>query len=68
MMMNKKLVINEKWCKGCVVCVAFCPKDVLEMKADKVVVKNESACIYCGLCELRCPDFAIHIEKEEGKK
>ena len=28
---NKKLVINPKWCKGCGICVAFCPKNALEL-------------------------------------
>ncbi|MCL2821811.1 MAG: 4Fe-4S binding protein [Firmicutes bacterium] len=62
--MSKKLVIKKEWCKGCAICSAFCPKQVLEIKAEKVVIANESACIYCSLCEQRCPDFAIWVEKE----
>jgi len=58
-------VINEKWCKGCGVCVALCPKKVLELKNNKVSVANEEACIRCRLCEYRCPDFAIFVK--EGK-
>lgn len=64
MVNNKKLVIEPKWCKGCGICVNFCPKDVLEVVHEKVSVKNADACIKCGLCELRCPDYAIYIEKE----
>ena len=62
---NKKLVINPKWCKGCGICVEFCPKKALELKHEKVRIADEEACILCGLCELRCPDSAIYIEKEE---
>lgn len=61
---NKKLVINPKWCKGCGICVEFCPKKVLELKHEKVRIANAEDCILCGLCELRCPDYAIYIEKE----
>ena len=61
---NKKLVINPKWCKGCGICVEFCPKKALELKHEKVRIADEEACILCGLCELRCPDYAIYIEKE----
>ncbi len=53
--------INEKYCKGCHICVEFCPKDVLEMKGFHVSVKNLEACIKCMQCELRCPDFAIKV-------
>ena len=65
-MENKRLVINPKWCKGCGICAAFCPKNVLEIFHEKVKIKDEAACIKCGLCELRCPDYAIYIEKEES--
>lgn len=62
---NKNLIIESKWCKGCGICVEFCPKKVLELKKDKVTVINEDSCIGCGLCEHRCPDYAIYIEKGE---
>ena len=61
---NKTLVINPKWCKGCGICVAFCPKNVLAIEHEKVHIADEEECIKCGLCELRCPDYAIYIEEE----
>lgn len=61
---NRKLVINPKWCKGCGICVEFCPKNVLKIVHNKVQIVDDEACIKCGLCELRCPDYAIYIEKE----
>jgi 2-oxoglutarate ferredoxin oxidoreductase subunit delta len=60
------LTINKKFCKGCGICVAFCPKQVLELdELGKVYAKSPEACISCGLCELRCPDYAIQVVKKE---
>ena len=64
--MNKELVINTVWCKGCGICAAFCPKKTLEVKNDKIVQVNPEACVKCALCELRCPDYAIFV-REVGK-
>ncbi len=61
----KKLVLNTKWCKGCGICAAFCPKGVLKMKGDKVTIAEIEKCIYCGLCESRCPDYALYLEEVE---
>ena len=57
--------INREWCKGCGICVHFCPKSVLELDTeDKAVAVRKKDCIGCRLCELRCPDLAIEIETE----
>ena len=58
---DKSLTVIEDWCKGCGICVEFCPKNVLEMKDGKVYIKDLESCIQCGQCELRCPDFAIYL-------
>jgi len=61
-----KLVINAEWCKGCGICVAFCPTKVLELdEQDKAAAVRLDDCIACRLCELRCPDLAIEVEVEE---
>jgi 2-oxoglutarate ferredoxin oxidoreductase subunit delta len=60
-------VIRERWCKGCDICVAFCPKNVLELQNGKVAVKKPDDCIGCHLCELRCPDFAIEVQDKNQK-
>jgi 2-oxoglutarate ferredoxin oxidoreductase subunit delta len=60
--------INDNWCKGCAICVEFCPKDVLQMTPlDKVEVKALEACTKCLRCEQLCPDFAIVVHGEPGK-
>jgi 2-oxoglutarate ferredoxin oxidoreductase subunit delta len=63
-----KLVINPSWCKGCGICVAFCPKKVLSIENEKVVVNDIEKCIQCGMCELRCPDFAIYVGGKQNEK
>ena len=67
-----KVYINEDYCKGCNLCIHFCPKKVLEIStklgrygAPMPVVAHIEKCNGCGVCELFCPDFAIVVEKEE---
>lgn len=58
-----KVEVNENYCKGCGICVEFCPTNVLELEGFVVKVVNADACIGCNQCELRCPDFAIQVHK-----
>lgn len=61
--------IIKEFCKGCGICVEFCPKDVLALGSDfKVNAVNIEACNGDKLCELRCPDFAIFIKKQKKTK
>ncbi|MCX7781237.1 MAG: 4Fe-4S binding protein [Negativicutes bacterium] len=61
-----KLKTNVKNCKGCGICVEFCPKKVLELdEVGKIKVAREADCIKCGQCELRCPDYAIFVMRDK---
>jgi 2-oxoglutarate ferredoxin oxidoreductase subunit delta len=61
--------IYRDWCKGCGICAALCPKQVLSRNAEgEPVVTDPEACIGCGWCELHCPDFAISVRPRSESK
>ena len=56
------VTINKQWCKGCGICIYFCPTKVLSMTEFKANLEHPDKCIGCMMCELRCPDFAIEVD------
>lgn len=55
-------IIYNDWCKSCGICVAFCPKNVIEIDdKKKVKIKRPEKCSGCRMCELHCPDFALEV-------
>jgi 2-oxoglutarate ferredoxin oxidoreductase subunit delta len=63
---KSKITVYPDWCKGCGICVEFCPGRVLELSDQgKATVVREQDCIRCGFCELHCPDFAIVVQDKE---
>ena len=60
-----EVFIHAKWCKGCHICVEFCPPKVLAMEADEDyprIVAPEK-CTACHFCDTHCPDLAIVVRK-----
>ena len=55
--------INRQWCKGCGICVAFCPKKALSLDDEGKACHNPELCVECGMCEQYCPDLAVTVEK-----
>ena len=58
-------VIKER-CKGCELCVNYCPRNVLRMSQTFNLkgyyypeTDGEDNCVNCHFCEAICPDFAI---------
>jgi 2-oxoglutarate ferredoxin oxidoreductase subunit delta len=66
--MANQVRILTKYCKGCELCVAACPKGVLEMSDELTEAglrparpKAGAECSGCTLCYQVCPDAAIEI-------
>jgi len=60
------LTIDDKWCKGCNICVSVCPKAVLAKGRKTPLIAKPDECIGCRICEWSCPDYAISVHKKEG--
>lgn len=57
----REIRVDQVRCKGCNICVEFCPTGVLELIDGKAVPVALERCNVCNLCDLRCPDFAITV-------
>ena len=66
--MKGSIEIDQECCKGCEVCVSFCPKDVISV-SDKlnaagyvpVVFEDNGECTGCAVCAIVCPEAAIEV-------
>jgi 2-oxoglutarate ferredoxin oxidoreductase subunit delta len=76
-----KITVDETLCKGCGICILFCPTRILEADAPtawgghtpQLIKEGDVKCLLvrgkhgvkCRLCEKRCPDAAIMVEVEK---
>lgn len=69
--MKGKIVIDQELCKGCGLCVHFCPKAGIVITA-KLNAKgyayaqqdSQKGCTGCAVCALMCPEAAIEVYRE----
>ncbi len=68
-----KVTFNEERCKGCGLCVAVCPKNIVALSLEKINSKgyhpaevvDMEKCIACANCATMCPDSVITVETME---
>jgi len=66
-----KILIDDRYCKGCNLCIAVCPKEALlagtqrTQKGYLMPAAVPEKCTQCMNCEIICPDFAITVVKED---
>lgn len=66
-----RITVDERYCKGCALCVSVCPKGCLALDPDKLnskgyhpaMLTDESLCSGCADCAVMCPDVAITVER-----
>ncbi len=54
-------------CDLCEECVKACPKNILEVKAKKIVMTNALECNECMACADYCPKNAVRITPNPGE-
>jgi 2-oxoglutarate ferredoxin oxidoreductase subunit delta len=64
----EKLKIDAERCKGCELCVPFCPKNILYMsdqlnsKGYRIVaITSQDECTSCQMCAIMCPDVVFEV-------
>ncbi len=60
--------IDAVFCKGCEVCVHFCPQGCLALSGtinaggyNTATCTNTDQCTGCAICALVCPEAAIEV-------
>ncbi|MFX1366337.1 MAG: ferredoxin family protein [Promethearchaeota archaeon] len=73
---NYEILIDSEQCDGCELCLAFCPKDLIEISKDKfnsrmlhyAIVVNSKECGGCRQCERLCPTVSLYIIETKIKE
>jgi len=72
--MMVQIEIDPIMCKGCLLCVADCPRDVLVLSEKRgrtgyllPQAQKPENCIFCHKCELICPEFAISVRRSKDE-
>jgi 2-oxoglutarate ferredoxin oxidoreductase subunit delta len=65
-----EIKVTAERCKGCELCVLYCPKKILRMSAETnpkgyhyPECLQSDACTGCKTCGTMCPEVAIEVFK-----
>ncbi len=65
-----EVVVLERFCKGCGLCVEFCERGKLFIRrmpnrqgVQTAAVREEADCSGCARCATICPDAAIELHR-----
>ncbi len=63
--------VDEMHCKGCALCVAACPQDVMHLDPVRLTPRGyhpaalkSEGCTGCGVCAVVCPDAALTVYRQ----
>jgi 2-oxoglutarate ferredoxin oxidoreductase subunit delta len=66
------ITIKEDRCKGCNLCVVYCPENILYLDHTinvkgyhPVAVTDMELCTGCGVCVMVCPDLVLEAFKKQ---
>ena len=65
------VTINAEGCKGCLLCIEYCPRESLgcaeginRRGVHPAEQQNPDRCTGCRICALVCPDVCIEVYKD----
>ena len=59
-----RVTIFGTWCKGCGICIEFCPQGVFVSNGQgRPIIAHPDQCTACNWCEMHCPDMAITVRR-----
>jgi 2-oxoglutarate ferredoxin oxidoreductase subunit delta len=65
--MKGSITIDQELCKGCEICISFCPKKAivitnkLNASGYSPAAYNDGECTGCAICATVCPEVAIEV-------
>jgi len=63
-----RIEIDREFCKGCEICIAFCPEKAIVIAAElnaagylPASLAEDGKCTGCAVCAIVCPEVAIEV-------